>query len=242
MGEGKLTKLIIQSFEDSATDKKSDEYKVLINPDQIVYDFKVKHVAPNPNNANEQQFIKYESDNLSLKLLFDGTGIIGTSTDPFTSGLNMLASGIGGKKEDENDVEAQIQKFMDVVHLYKGKEHQQHKVKIFWGEHSFEGFLKSFKVTHTLFKPDGTSIRATGDAVFSKSLDPNTARRDNNPTSPDLTHIRIVKQGDTLPLMCDQIYKNSKYYLEIAKVNGLSNYRKLEVGSKIFFPPIKEVV
>ena len=60
-------------------------------------------------------------------------------------------------------------------------------------------------------------------------------------SSPDLTHERVVKEGDNLPLMTYRIYGDPKYYLEVARVNGLTNFRKLTPGQKIVFPPIEKV-
>ena len=60
---------------------------------------------------------------------------------------------------------------------------------------------------------------------------------EENNHSPDLTHFRIVKKGDTLHLMCFKIYGDSKYYIQVAQVNKLGNFRNLAVGSEIFFPP-----
>ena len=65
------------------------------------------------------------------------------------------------------------------------------------------------------------------------------AAKENN-KSPDLTHFRIVKAGDTLPLMTYAIYGDSKYYLEVAKANNLINFRKLDAGQRIFFPPLQK--
>ncbi|NOR75025.1 MAG: LysM peptidoglycan-binding domain-containing protein, partial [Draconibacterium sp.] len=62
-----------------------------------------------------------------------------------------------------------------------------------------------------------------------------------NNSSPDLTHVIIVKEGDTLPLMAFSIYGDPKYYLEVAKANSITNFRKLKVGQQIFFPPINKV-
>jgi nucleoid-associated protein YgaU len=58
--------------------------------------------------------------------------------------------------------------------------------------------------------------------------------------SPDLTHIRLVKAGDTLPEMCFNIYGDPRYYLDVARQNRLDNFRKLEPGTRIFFPPIEK--
>ncbi len=37
-----------------------------------------------------------------------------------------------------------------------------------------------------------------------------------------------------------RIYGDSKYYLEVAKANNLTNFRKLTPGQEIFFPPIQK--
>jgi nucleoid-associated protein YgaU len=47
-----------------------------------------------------------------------------------------------------------------------------------------------------------------------------------------------VKAGDTLPWLCYNIYGDSRYYLEIARVNKLINFRKLREGDELYFPPI----
>lgn len=40
--------------------------------------------------------------------------------------------------------------------------------------------------------------------------------------------------------MSHRIYGDSKYYLEVARVNEITSFRKLEVGKEIFFPPIEK--
>jgi nucleoid-associated protein YgaU len=54
--------------------------------------------------------------------------------------------------------------------------------------------------------------------------------------------VRIVKEGDTLPSMVYKIYGDYKYYLEVAKVNGLNDFRNLQPGKQIFFPPFDKKV
>ena len=57
--------------------------------------------------------------------------------------------------------------------------------------------------------------------------------------SPDITHKRIIKQGDTLALMTQKIYNDQHYYMDVANVNRLDGFRKTTPGTEIFFPPIK---
>ena len=62
--------------------------------------------------------------------------------------------------------------------------------------------------------------------------------RQQNPTSPDLTHLRDVKDGDTLPLLVYDIYGDGKFYLEVARVNKLVNFRSLRSATRLSFPPL----
>ena len=92
-----------------------------------------------------------------------------------------------------------------------------------------------------LFGSDGTPLRAVAKTKFKGTVEDDLRVAKENNNSPDLTHIRIVNLGDTLPLMTYRIYGDSKYYLEVAKANNLNQFRKLEVGQKIMFPPIEKV-
>jgi nucleoid-associated protein YgaU len=57
-------------------------------------------------------------------------------------------------------------------------------------------------------------------------------------SSPDLTHSKVVEEGDLLPLMVYREYKTQDYYLQVAKANKLKNFRKLQAGTTINLPPI----
>ena len=57
-------------------------------------------------------------------------------------------------------------------------------------------------------------------------------------TSPDLTHLRTVTEGENLPLMAQEIYRDPKHYFEVAKANDLDSFRKIDSGQQLQFPPI----
>jgi nucleoid-associated protein YgaU len=59
-----------------------------------------------------------------------------------------------------------------------------------------------------------------------------------NKTSPDLSHILTVRAGDILPLMCFDVYGSSAYYPQVARVNGLTEFRQLTPGTQLLFPPL----
>ena len=44
--------------------------------------------------------------------------------------------------------------------------------------------------------------------------------------------------GDTLPLLCDRIYSDPSYYPDVARFNNLSDFRRLQPGQRLHFPPL----
>src|SRR5690606_728458 len=109
-----------------------------------------------------------------------------------------------------------------------------------WGMLFFEGVLTSLSFNYKLFKPTGIPLRVVATASFSASLEDVLRIAKEKKNSPDLTHIRVVKEGDTLPLMAYRIYGDPAYYLEVARVNKLTNFRNLTPGDEIFFPPVNK--
>ena len=77
-------------------------------------------------------------------------------------------------------------------------------------------------------------------ATFTDNSDDKTRVALAQDHSPDLTHVRLVKAGDTLPAMCFKIYGDPRFYLEVARANGLDNFAKLVPGTRVFFPPLQK--
>ena len=87
----------------------------------------------------------------------------------------------------------------------------------------------------------GRPIRATINATF-KGDEPRLLQAAFDKLfSSDLTHVRIVKAGETLPLISKDVYGETSYYLEIARINGLKNFRNLEAGTELILPPIEKL-
>ena len=102
-----------------------------------------------------------------------------------------------------------------------------------WGENSiFKGRVTEVDITYKLFNADGTPIRATAKVTFKSSIEEEKRAAKENKQSPDLTQVRLVKLGDTLPQLCYEIYGDPRYYLQVADRNGLSNFRTLAPGDE----------
>jgi hypothetical protein len=156
---------------------------------------------------------------MSFEFLFDNTGII------------------DGQPRDS--ISDDLTRFRQVLVDYQGDSHEPRHFKLVWGENSiYKGRVTELDITYKLFNPDGTPIRATAKVTFKSSIEEEKRAAKENKQSPDLTQVRRVKLGDTLPQLCYQIYGDPRYYLQVADRNGLSNFRNLMPGATLTFPPI----
>lgn len=227
---GKLEKMLILAFSDSekaengGVNDADDMFEALINPESYTLQYKLKFSQGTQGQGTSGTQLKYEytePEEITFEFLFDNTGII--------------------DGQPRANVAGDLKKFKEVLIAYKGDSHEPRHFKLVWGENSiFKGRVTEVSINHKLFKPDGTPIRATATVKFRSSIEEQKRAALENRSSPDLTHIRKVKNGDTLPLMCYRIYGDPKYYLQVARVNGLDNFRRLNPGTDIFFPPLEK--
>ncbi|BFM43843.1 peptidoglycan-binding protein [Flavobacterium sp. CFS9] len=223
---GELEKLKIVAYSDPQFNNKiaDGKFSTLMNPEKYTYHYKIEtdDTQASGTSTVSPKFNKKLPEDLELDFVFDRSGVI------------------NGYKSTDDGIIDDIEKFKKVILDYNGDEHKPNYLMISWGTLLFKGALTEMEIEFKLFKPDGTPIRAIAKAKFQGFVEDNLrAARENN-KSPDLTHYRIVKEGDTLPLMTYHIYGDSKYYLEVAKVNNIINFRKLKTGQKLFFPPLQK--
>jgi nucleoid-associated protein YgaU len=106
-------------------------------------------------------------------------------------------------------------------------------------EPSFNCRLESVDIKYQAFDRDGAPLHAVLAATFVEQLDPAKRAAADNLSSPDLTHRRVVAEGDTLPLLFRAIYGSPSHYLRVAQVNGLDDFRSLTAGQELIFPPFE---
>jgi len=109
-----------------------------------------------------------------------------------------------------------------------------------WGTLIFKGRATEVSINYKLFNANGEPIRAIVKVKFKGSIEEKLRIAKENKSSPDLTHERIIKAGDTLPLMCQRIYGEARRYVQVAEYNGLTNFRSLLPGQRLLFPPIEK--
>lgn len=239
MSEGKLQKLEIRCYAKD-TFQEADEirelrYTALLNPEKYAEAYKTEYKTEqgSGSSSSDPKFTRSLPSDLELEFLFDRTGVIPHfGNDPEAGPDDKFYTDHG------NGIIDDIAMFKLAVFDYNGDEHKPNYLKVLWGNLNFNGILTDLSFEYKLFKADGTPVRAIAKVKFISYIEAEKRASKENNQSPDLTHYRKVKAGDTLPLMTHRIYGDPKYYLEVAKANKLKNFRKLKPGQELFFPPL----
>ena len=170
-----------------------------------------------------------------MELIFDGSGV---DVDAF-GGTNLDVSAAGPARR--RSVGDQVKAFLRTCYDVRSDTHEPARLRLTWDKGvlgaNFECRLQSVDVHYTSFDRDGSPLRAELSAVFVEAVDPSKKAAMARLSSPDLTHRRVVVAGDTLPLLCDEIYGSAAHYLRVAEVNGLDDFRMLKPGQELSFPP-----
>ena len=81
-----------------------------------------------------------------------------------------------------------------------------------------------------MFSPDGNPLRAKADVGFSGFSDAKLMAAKANKQSPDMSHLKVMKPTNNIPMFCAEIYKDSTLYTEVARANDLDSFRKIKNG------------
>lgn len=218
--DGELTKLTIEAFRDpSFAGEPVDSFELMFNPENYSNKYEVEYNDRQGagDTASPQVYERIKPRNLSFEFMLDGTG---------TSGPKV-------------EVQDEIEHLLDLTVRNDGEIHRPFYVIVTWGTLLLKGVVKSVDISYTLFKPDGSPLRAKVKVTVAEAIQDEERVAEADNSSPDLTHRRIVKGGDKLPLMVDRIYGDPAYYFQVARANNLNNFRRLEEGQELIFPPVK---
>lgn len=203
----------------------SSAFVVRLNPANFTRNFDIQYNTTQAMGASSLQprYASSRERKVEFEFVMDGTGVV-PPTAPNSTGIS---------------VKSQLEDLKKVIFTLVGDKHQPNAVMLVWGDFKFVGKLCSMSVDYTLFKPTGEPLRAKLKLCFMQYVGPQESAKKDNLSSPDLTHSVEVQAGDTLPLMCFKIYMDSSYYLEVARINGLTNFRNIRPGMRLSFPPLR---
>lgn len=190
-------------------------YKLKLNPESIKRNRAIVIEAGEAGDTGTQvnQYKTYGDETMDLDFYLDCTGAI----------KGMTAS-----------VDGELEKLSQTIYDYSGDIHKPKYLFVEYGKFSFRCMMTAFNTEYLLFDKDGKALRAKVHLAL-KSVKQSTVQK----SSPDMSHAFTIREGDSLPLLCKEVYGKMDYYLQVAEHNGLTNFRELEVGSTIELPPLQ---
>jgi Contractile injection system tube protein len=201
-------------------------------------------------SGTDLSFNKIDGEEVSFDFVFDSSGIVppgkikdGKGEPTFLDTLGDIATtlkpAIVNPFGEVETVEKDVEEFRKLLMGYDGETHQTAYLRLLWGGYSLSCRLKSMDIEYMLFRKDGRPIRAKVKCTFKGTVSYKLMVAQENKNSPDLTHERTIKMNDNLSLLSESIYENNSFYIDVAKNNKLLSFRKVDLGQKIKFPPIK---
>jgi hypothetical protein len=209
-------------------------FTLQLNPEQfnVEYDTEVEQLGDGePGTASgvpvSARSRAYTKQKLSLNFLVDNTGILPNPP----SGMSMFR--MGGSISDAMEIlyKATIKPTSD--------SHMAPFVHVEWGDAiDLKGKVTSLSIEYVRFNSSGAPIRAKVQLSVQEEVDETVISRQFQ--SPDITRMPTMREGDTLVALCNEFYDDPSYFIQVANLNDLPQFRRLKVGSVIRFPPLEK--
>jgi nucleoid-associated protein YgaU len=217
------------------TQGQTDIFTVDFNPNTFTLNHKIDYTQTQGKGqvGNDPVFEKIPALEFSLEFTIDGTGVAMGNLSP------AKKSNYQSNKADY--VKSQVRILKDVAGLYLNAEiHRPNYLLVLWGTLSIDCVMTALNITYNLFDPQGVPLRAKINCSFLQRLRPGEGSRGAMLESSDLTKQRLVQEGDLLPLLAKENYQASDYYLQLARVNKLKNFRNIPPGTTLILPPMTD--
>lgn len=192
-------------------------FPVLFNPSQVSLSKAARWglVSTTGRDVSASQFTHGEPATLSLELFFD-------------------------TYETGEDVQDHTRQIFHLTTIEKhGNLHRPPLCKLVWGRYTFDDFqwvVTNLVQTFTLFKNDGTPVRATLSCSFRQWRSDEVEQKLLDKQSPDVAKTRVVRRGETLSSIAAEEYNDPALWRPIAVANGIDNPRRLAPGRSLSIP------
>ena len=193
---------------------KEEEIAVLFNPQEYVVEKKTPWTEMNVFGMDSPpvQFTMGERKRLTMELFFDTS-------------------------REKTDVRAFTTKVENLM-MVNAQEHRPPILRFSWGNLSFECVLEDLVQRFTLFKDDGTPLRAILKVVFKEyataAAQLSTTRRE----SADHTKRMVIREGETISSIAAREYNDPGKWRVIAQANNIADPENIRPGTIVELPPL----
>jgi nucleoid-associated protein YgaU len=208
-----LAKAVVVPLDGRAKDQ---ELEVLFNPTEynVEYSAAMQETALPGLSSPIIQFVNGNAQVLTMDLLFD------TYTDG--GGANVTSV---------------TKPFVDMLAI-DGELHAPPRVEFRWGSFSFRAVVEKISQKFTMFRSDGTPVRATLTVTFKQYKTIAEQLEDPRRNSADKTKRRIFEAHDSIWLLAAREYGQVRYWRLIARENDIDDPRRIQPGRVLVLPPI----
>ena len=207
-----LTRASITDVSHATGDPAQKVVQVLFNPTDLSVDLS-SHYASMPVPGLSMpilQYIRGESDVLQLELFLDQT-------------------------DTGSDIEAALARLEAFVQIDSAL-HAPPVVEFAWAKFSFTGVITSMREKMTLFSDDGRRLRARLSISFRSYKSAEVQLRELKLSSPDRSHVRVLREGETLAHIANEVYGDPRMWRPIALANNIQRPRFIEPGTPLLIP------
>lgn len=218
-----MDKVTIKSYTDKNYSQKYGEDIVLqVNPSELKFEKGIKYRKDIQLGAlgGSSVFDSYNEEQLSFDVTLDATGVL-------------------APEEDVKSIPDFIALLEDQLYFYNSEGHRPPYVLLIWGMLVFRGQLSKMDMQYVMFGAGGMPLRVKVSFVFSGYTSDEEERKRAGKSSPDMSHLVVLQAGETIASVCRRIYGDSLLVDEIARINGLCGFRKVEPGTELLFPNLK---
>lgn len=217
-------KMIITAYID---EEFSSEYKpslnLPVNPDKVKLTKGIRYAEDKQlgslNGANV--YVHYRPETLFFECLIDATQAM--------------------EDEDETpSVREVVKQLEERIYHYNSEGHRPSYIKVQYGDILFYGQLKTLHTEYTLFAPDGIPLRAQLQVTLTGYCSRREEKLRFSQRSPDVSRLVILREGQTLAALCNEVYGDPLLVSEVARFNQLSGYRNISAGTRILLPMLKK--
>lgn len=242
-----MSKLTFQKL-DLEKNPLGDPIEVQFNPTEYTFEKTAKfgEVSVPGLDSPILQFVRGESEKLTLELFFDGT------TEETGGGLlGQIGAGFDAASDVPRSVVQRVDAFYRMVKI-SGELHTPPLVRVTWGTafpgavtsesdtptSTFDAAVESVNRRYTLFDPDGAPLRCIVALSLREYRTLYEQLTELNLQTSDHTRTHMVREGETLPLIAHQAYKNAGLWRVIAQANDIADPTNLDAGQSLDLPPL----
>jgi Contractile injection system tube protein len=208
-----LRKIVIYAFSDETqTTSEIGRFVLPLNPESYKRSHQITlENSQNPGSqSNNGRHANTPVEELSLEFTLDNTNTI----------EGNLLNGV--------EVSKQVGDFLNLTYKLNGDVRRPNFLKIAWADDFvFDCQLSKADINYTLFRPDGSPLRAKVAATFKEHKAPQIRVSEEGRVSNTQARVENVLQaGNRLVNVVEKAYSGNNNLLEVAKANNVVNLRK----------------